>query len=292
MNQRLAIGTDIGGTHITSALINLDQRKIIPSSVHRMHVNAAGSPQEIIDCWSNCISLARQDLPAEHLCIAMPGPFDYEAGISLMLGQAKYESLYRLNVKELLAAALSCRVEDIFMVNDAACFLQGEMFNGGARDHSDKTVIGITLGTGLGSAVYKDGISKNADMWRSPFRDGIAEDYLCTRWFIQRWYEMTGEKITGVKELGDKENTDGLFAEFAHQLATFLSAFLAETTAETVVIGGNIAKAFDVFGPSLTAALRSEHPGVSIIRATLGEEASLLGAVSSWVQTDARQPLF
>ena len=28
---------------------------------------------------------------------------------------------------------------------------------------------------------------------RWPFKEGIAEDYLCTRWFVKRWKEVSGE---------------------------------------------------------------------------------------------------
>jgi len=286
-DAKFAIGADIGGTHITAALIDLHNKTIIPASVKRATVNAGGTADEIIRSWVECINAARQSNSIESICLAMPGPFDYEAGISLMREQAKYESLYQLNIKEKLAKELKVPVQAVFMENDAACFLQGEVYSGVACKYADNTVIGITLGTGLGSAVYKAGTSVNADMWQHPFRDGIAEDYLCTRWFVRRWKELTGQTVSGVKEIKQMplSSTEAkvVFNEFAVTFAEFLLEFIAKESPDVIVIGGNIAKASDWFGPMLTSIIGAKHPSIRIEQAILGEEASLSGAVSSWL---------
>ena len=84
----------------------------------------------------------------------MPGPFDYEEGVSLITGLHKFESLYGLNVKELLAASLHIVPGMIQMNNDAICYLAGERKAGAVKDGS--YVAGLTLGTGLGSAIYRN----------------------------------------------------------------------------------------------------------------------------------------
>ena len=294
-NSKLAIGADIGGTHITAALIDLDSKSIVPSSVKRTHVNAAGTADEIIKAWADCISEARQDKEIESICLAIPGPFDYEAGISLITGQGKYESLYKLNVKDLLATELNFPVQSIFLENDAACFLQGEVFSGAAGKYAKKTVIGITLGTGLGSAIYRTGTSKDGDMWRWPFKEGIAEDYICTRWFVKRWKEITGESVSGVREIlesdSPKKKADQLFADFNSNLSAFLFDFIANESPVAIVIGGNISKAFDWFGPALAAVINKKHPSIKIELAILGEEAPLAGAVGSWLQNQRSSPI-
>jgi glucokinase len=278
--MKLAIGADIGGTHITAALIDLQKKTIVPSSIVRADVNAGGTSDEIITAWSDCIKAAQQNKKVDSICLAMPGPFDYEAGISLMRGQAKYESLYELNVKEKLAATLNCSQQSIYIDNDAACFLQGEVTN----KFEDNNVIGVTLGTGLGSAVYKGSVSKNADMWCWPFKGGIAEDLLSTRWFVQRWKVITGEVIDGVKSISKlslvNEDARKIFDEFAINLSDFIQDFISNESPSIVIIGGNISKAFERFGP----AIKERFPTIKIEKATLGEEASLMGAVGSWLQ--------
>jgi glucokinase len=289
MNRsNFAMGVDIGGTHITAALVDLKQKIIIPSSARRAVVDAGGTADEIIQAWSACMMETLNDHDIESICMAMPGPFDYDRGISLMRGQDKYESLYDVNIKERLGKMAGISQQAIFMDNDAACFLQGEIFSGAVSNDDKNTVIGITLGTGLGSAVYKDGKSRNADRWCWPFKEAIAEDYLSTRWFVQRWNELTSETITGVKELiaktGNREQVAQLFTEFTDHLSNFLSDFIGKESPAAVVIGGNIARAFDWFGPTLITNMNTRHPGIKIVQAKLGEEAQLLGAVSSWLQ--------
>jgi glucokinase len=130
--------------------------------------------------------------------------------------------LYKINTKELLEKTLHADPAQLFMENDAACFLQGEVFAGCVAGGYEK-VIGVTLGTGLGTAVYKKGGCHSADLWSLPFGQGIAEDYLATRWFVQRYLELSGKTISGVKELADEANTNAIakskFREIGKTLA-------------------------------------------------------------------------
>jgi glucokinase len=106
--------------------------------------------------------------------IAKPGPFDYQTGIALMNGQDKFDELYGLNVKTQLSEALNINAGRIQFMNDAECFIRGEAFSGAAQGYN--SIIGLTLGTSLGSSIYENGNSKDAELWCSPFKDGIAED--------------------------------------------------------------------------------------------------------------------
>lgn len=283
-----AMGVDIGGTHITAALIDLPTKKIIPGSLKRSSVNAGGTADEILTAWSACIAAVKQKHEVSTICLAMPGPFDYENGISLMRGQDKYESMFGLNIKERLASTLNFPPLSIFTDNDAACFLQGEVVGGAAAAHHEHTVVGITLGTGLGSAVFRGGRSSSADRWCRPFRDGIAEDYLCTRWFVRRWKELTGEKLEGVKEINaiaaSNEKARQLFNEFGNHLGQFLLDFISDESPAVVVIGGNIARGWEWFYPALDAVTGGRYTNIEIVQASLGEQAPLLGAVSASLQ--------
>ena len=158
MNNNIVTGIDIGGSHITAALIDLDAHSIIRDSLIRHHVNSKGDTGQIIKEWTDAITACKacNAEASNKIGIAMPGPFDYTNGISLIKGLDKFEALYNLNVKELLARPLKIESTDIFMMNDASCFLKGEVFGGAASNCN--TAIGITLGTGLGSATYKNGI--------------------------------------------------------------------------------------------------------------------------------------
>lgn len=275
-------GVDIGGSHITAALVDTSTGTIVPESWQRDSVPAAGTANEIIDAWSNVILTSfGQSVPAR-LGIAMPGPFDYEAGICLIQGQHKYESLYGLNIKTLLAQKLGFDINNIRLTNDAACFLQGEIFAGAAKGWSNVT--GITLGTGLGSATCINNIVADAAWWNTPFKDGIAEDYLSSRWFVQRYRQLTNVAMPNVKHIlatGDDGKIKQVFHEFGIHLGTFL---LQQQAKGLVVIGGNIAQAFSLFEQSLKACLLSADNHTEVRQALLGEDAALIGAATAGLE--------
>jgi glucokinase len=282
----MVLGVDIGGSHITATLVNLEIESIIKSSEVREPVNAKGTATEIITQWSSVIKRAfdKQNIPVSNIGIAMPGPFDYNKGIAWIKNQDKYNALYGLNVKELLAESLNVPSQNIRFLNDAESFLKGEAFSGAAKGTSK--AIGLTLGTGLGSARYIYGNVEDADLWHSPFLNGIAEDYLSTRWFIAKYLELTGKKVNGVKELSALANEDNAalktFEEFGYNLAHFLTDVIKKDEPDIVVLGGNIAHAFNLFSKELNKQLDNLIYIPTIKKALLGEEASLIGAASCW----------
>ena len=284
MNDNIVTGIDIGGSHITAALIDLDAHSIIRHSLVRHQVNSKGSAEQVIEEWSNSITQCKacHAGASNKIGIAMPGPFDYEKGISLIKGLDKYEALYNLNVKELLANKLEADPADIVMMNDASSFLKGEVFGGSARDCNN--VIGITLGTGLGSATFKDGIIYDGDLYYTPYKDSTAEEYLSTRWFIKRYQELSGTIVENVKEIAERvpfdESAAAVFVEFGNNLGEVLAAYIKSHKAETVVIGGNIINAWELFIPHAATVLQEHGLHVSVVKAGLGEEAALLGAGS------------
>jgi glucokinase len=286
-NSTVVAGIDIGGSHITVALVDLKTRSVLPGTCIRKSIDSNGSAKNIIAELSSIInkSIAHNDFKKK-IAIAMPGPFDYEAGISYIRNQHKYDSLYGLNVKSLLAGSLQIHESDILLKNDAACFLQGEVFGGAAKGF--KKAIGLTLGTGLGSAKFTHEISEDAELWQSPFLDGIAEDYLSTRWFVKRFYEMTGITVRNVKELfklkTNGEILKGIFKEFGKNLALFLSDLILSEQPEVIVIGGNITNVYSLFHNELNSNLPITPYPFLLRKAELGENGNIIGAASCWYQ--------
>ncbi|MFC6997084.1 ROK family protein [Rufibacter roseus] len=286
MNHSKVVGIDVGGSHISAALVDMEKSVLVLGSHVRKEINTQGTVAEIIENWCEVIQQAQKfdGASSGKIGIAMPGPFDYQNGISLIKGQNKYDILYKLNIKELLAEKLLIKAEDIRFLNDAECFLQGEVFCGAAQ--GVEHVLGLTLGTGLGSAWSRHGIVEDADLWDSPFKEGIAEDYLSTRWFVNRFFELTGHKVNGVKELShlalQSQTAQAVFDEFGRNLAGFIQTVVQPLDTVMVVIGGNISKAYHLFSKELEKCLNAAALSISIRVAELGEESALIGAASSW----------
>ena len=287
MSNSVVVGIDIGGSHITAALVDLQSHSIIPGSLIREHVNSKGTADEIIHSWSSVIGKCSAGLPVDSkkIGIAMPGPFNYNEGICLIKNLDKFESLYNINVKKRLAGELGINVSNICLMNDARCFLKGEVFGGAAMGCNN--VIGITLGTGLGSARFHDGEIFDGDLYFMPFKEGTAEDYLSSRWFVKRYQELTGTTVKNVKELREKVSDEpritSMFAEFGNNLGNVLHTYIQKHTCETIVIGGNIINAWELFFHETIGVLNLLSKPVSLKKAILGEESALTGAASLWI---------
>jgi glucokinase len=286
MQNSIVAGADIGGSHITVALVDLKSRSVIKDSFVREHVNAHGQVDEILTSWSNAIEkvFLKDRSLIKKIGVAMPNPVDYEKGICYIKGIDKYDALYGLNLKELLAERLNCTASDIRMRNDAACFLQGEVFDGSAKGFRD--AIGLTIGTGIGTAYYHKGVAHDADLWHTAFKNSILEDYISSRWFVKQYFERSGIQVKNVKELSARYSTDEkareVFKEFANNLALLISSFVEREKPDVVVIGGNIVNASELFFPEVERLLASESINIPIRKAKLGEEAAILGAAICW----------
>jgi glucokinase len=274
------IGVDIGGSHITAALVDLEKSTVSKGSTKRQHVDSAASAEEIISAWSSCILQASENNQGLKIGIAMPGPFDYENGVSYIQGLGKYESLYGLNIKRMLSDVAGVPEQNIRMNNDAACFLLGEVYAGVARNF--ETAIAVTLGTGAGSAAYKNGISIDCNLGPSPFLDSIADEYLSTRWFVKRYEELAHKKIVNVKALADSYQLDPyarvIFSEFSINLALFLRDFLKRYDADAIVLGGNISLCSHLYLAEVVEMLKGFSINIPILNSTLGENAAMIGA--------------
>jgi glucokinase len=189
-----------------------------------------------------------------------------------------------MNVKELIAANLGIPSGNIRLKNDAGCFLHGEVLAGAAQQYEH--VIGLTIGTGIGTARYHAGVADDADLWKLPYRDSFIEEYLATRWFLKRYQELAGKNILDVKALVSIYHADPIvaqiFDEFADHLTDFLFQFIQMDNPEIIVMGGNISNASALFLPRVINRLSQQSIHVPIRRALLGEHAAMLGVATCW----------
>lgn len=282
----MIIGVDIGGSHISAAEILINETGLSLGRRADDSVDTAQDAIDIINDWVNVIrkvSLGSKNL---QIGIAMPGPYDYENGVSLISEQGKMKSLFGLSVKNFLAESLEISPNQISFTNDAEAFLKGEVNAGVGKGYTN--TLGLTLGTGLGSAIHVEDVVKDAKLWTAPFRKGIAEDYLGTAWFIEFVKKEFDLAIKGVKDLTspefDQKISSQVFEEFGKTLGELLFPYVIRLQTQLVVLGGKISNASSLFLPYTNDYLINYGIKPSIQKSLLGEDAALIGACESFLK--------
>lgn len=290
-NNRIAIGADIGGGHISCAAVDLSTHSIIAGTASYEPVNNKASAGEILGSWSKALSSTLSLIDRTKLAgigFAMPGPFDYANGIALFERVEKYESLFGVNVSAELRKQL--QLDDslpLRYINDATAFAIAEAWAGKGAGHSQ--LVALTLGTGFGSAFISNGVPvleggtvpEMGCAWHIAFKDGIADDYFSTRWFTRNYSEKTGHHVNGVKEIAERADSDpiaaALFMEYGSNLGSFLAPIINNFGAQAIVIGGNITGAFGLFGHALTGKLAENGSKAEVLLSELKEDAAVTG---------------
>lgn len=295
MTKRFAIGVDVGGSHVSCTAYDLDQKQLLENTHAENDLDNHGQPAEIIEVWGKTIRKTMELAGTENIVgigFAMPGPFDYEKGISKFTGQnGKYENTYGLNVPVELRKYLDLNDNfKIRFINDATAFAIGEDQVGMAKDFAHS--LSVTLGTGFGSAFIKTGlpivdgveVPENGCLWHLPFEDGIADDYFSTRGLINRFQKSSGKQFSGVKEIAELATNDSLaqdlFNDFGEKMGLFLRPWIEKFGMEAFVIGGNISKAYPLFGNSLNSYLKNNNLNLEVFISELKENASFIGAAT------------
>ncbi|MCB9267435.1 MAG: ROK family protein [Lewinellaceae bacterium] len=291
-SEGLAIGVDIGGGHILSAVVDLVKKAILEPSRSYVPVNNKASLEQIMQTWARCLNHSLSVIDPARLNgigFAMPGPFNYRTGIAMFEGNDKYEALYEVSVADELAPLLDLEQEvELRYLNDATSFAVGCAWAGEARKYERS--VALTLGTGLGSAFIEKGIpivnrqdvAPQGSLWHLPFQESIADDYFSTRWFVKNYNARFGASEAGVKAIAEAARAQpearALFVEFGRNLGHFLAPWLKKFSAQAIVFGGNVTGAYDLFGASLSAALAEKGLDVRLEISSLKEDAALLGS--------------
>ena len=286
MSTTIAIGADIGGSHISAAAIDLATGKVLEDTAAERKLDNHAPAAEIIGVWASCVKDALAKVPGgtvKGIGFAMPGPFDYVNGIAQFEGVAKYEKLHGVNVGKALREVLHT---DLRFMNDASCFAVGEARAGKAA--SSRKSMSITLGTGLGSACIEDGVPivdgptvpPLGFLNQIPYRDSVADAHFSTRGLVERYRQATGLPFAGVKEImaAREPVAKAPFEAFGEDLAGFLAPWLSKFGAEVLVIGGNISFAWDFFGSAFEDRLAKDGCACRVQLSELKEDAALLGA--------------
>ncbi len=256
---------DIGGTHVTAALVDLGAGAIVDGTVRRGTLRPSAPAEELLGRVLACGQALDAPVGA---CwgVAVPGPFDYQRGVALFAGVGKFESLYGTDVGHALRAGLPGPAGSVMFLNDADAFLLGEWLFGAATGHDP--CAGITLGTGIGSAFLSGGTVRQGGPGVPPEGrvdllqiDGQPlEDVVSTRALERRYQLLSGATPEGAAQLaslarGGDEVAAAVLRSAFEALGQALSPWLAEFGAKALVIGGSMTGSWDLIGPALVSGI-------------------------------------
>lgn len=277
---------DVGGSHVSSAICFFPAFAL--RSANRIELPSQLDASQFVELLAGSNSQDAGDgYRVAGAVVAIGAPFDYVRGISQM--RHKFSSLYGFDLKAALAERLACSPHEVLFLNDGDAFLLGEIGAGAAK--GVHKAVGITLGTGIGSAFAIDGelvlegagIPLDGEVWNLPYGAGIVEDFLSTRAIQEPYWQRRG-RLSEVAEIAASAVEDSaaaeVFVNFGEHLGLILRYILADFSPEVVVIGGGIARSAHLFLPSAIAQLRSA--GIRLQVSSLLDHAALVGAGLHW----------
>jgi glucokinase len=285
---------DIGGTHVSAARIDVASAAVDPRSRTSEWLPTRGGRAELIAAVSR-VTRSIADPSIASLGVAVPGPFDYSSGVSEMTH--KLEGLRGVDLRSELHAASDLRdPAAIRFLNDGEAFLLGEWWAGAARGHT--RAIGVTLGTGLGSAFSEGGeivrsgseIPPHGALYRLHFRGAPVEETI-SRAALLGAYGALPEEDIDVEQIADRAvagqpDARRVFVDLGIALGEFLTPWLRAFRPSCLVVGGSIARSWALFGGVLRSQLEQSSRVETVTAAEQLEDAPLLGA--AYYATDRR----
>jgi glucokinase len=273
---------DIGGTHVAAALVDPGSASVIPGSRLRVELPDDGSRADLLRRLERAAA-AVATAGVEVCGVAAPGPFDYERGIPRL--RHKLTALYGVDLRRELSGWLGIDPDAVSFVNDADAFALGEWHAGAVRGR--ERVVGITLGTGLGSAFLAGGrivdtgpdVPPEGSLHLASFRDAPVEERISRGGLLARYHEpsLDVEHVAERARAGEPAAAEA-FDWFAAELAEFLIPWLVRFDADSVVVGGSIARAWDLLEPVVSPALATVESLELVTVAENLDDAPLLGA--------------
>ena len=242
--SKKAVGIDIGGTGIKGALVSTKTGELRSERI-KLGTPEGGEPEAIAEVVRE-IAAAVDDKPERALGICFPAVVKH--GITQSAANVS-DRWIGLDADELFSNTLNRHVH---VINDADAAGVAEVKFGAGRKRSGLTVM-TTLGTGIGSALFYNGVLiANAELGHLEI-DGV--DYETRASFAA----MERDSLS--------------FEEWAERLQIYYSTLEKLFTPDLFIVGGGVSKSHEQFLPLLK--LKTE-----IVPAALQNSAGIIGAAA------------
>lgn len=239
-SSSIVIGVDIGGSGIKAAPVDVVAGALTEAR-RRIPTPQPATPGAVIDTVVELVS-----------GFEMSGPVGVTLPAVVRSGAVRTAAnidpaWIGCDAASLLSAATGRAVT---VLNDADAAGLAEVRHGAGRSVSG-VVLMLTLGTGIGSALFVDGtLVPNTELGHLPMHGGVAEDF-------------AAESIRVAQDLS--------WREFAERLQDYIGVLERLLWPDLIIIGGGVSKKSDKFLPHLTVS-------APIAPAELRNDAGIVGA--------------
>jgi glucokinase len=294
------LGIDVGGTNVKMGIVDAKTGQI--SNFYSHDTASWKQSGRFADSFADAIALQLMD----HREITKVG-----IGLPGMLNRERTTPLEITAIRELdnvpLVDILTKRFPNVefFLENDANAAALGEFYF--VDDMNDENYIFITLGTGVGGAavidkkIFKGGDGNAMEPGHIPSRNGrVLERNIGKVELLQlanlRRSAFTGKTVlpadgsistTGLvaAAAGHDELAQQIWDEVGEMLGEGLASLIKILDIKQILIGGGLSASYDFIMPAVNRTLDYwlndyYKNGLKISKATLGNDAGLLGAAS------------
>ena len=270
----MKIGIDLGGTNMR---VGLTDGATLVNSVIEPCPSKEAEEVVVNQLKRQIAQLMSEDVTS--IGVGVPSVVDCQQGI--VYNVANIPSWKEVHLKEILEKEFGVPVA---VNNDANCFALGVWKYGEGKGTKD--MVGLTMGTGIGSGIIIDGKLYNGvntgagEIGSLPFKNADYEFY-CSSRFFSELHGDTGANFGKRAQAGDAEAV-AVWNEFGQNVGELIKAVLFTYAPEAIIIGGGIASAFPLFEAPMRASLESfPYPAnvaaTRIMPSTL-PNAAILGA--------------
>lgn len=309
MTEKLSIGIDCGCTNIKGGIVDRDGRVIARSS---LEIAGATEALDVVTLVARLMRELAGSRPLADFSIGcgFPGIVDHERG--RVLSSPNFPKWRDVPIRDLLAEIIQLSPA---IDNDANLHAIGEQRFGAGQGR--KNLVFLTLGTGIGGGIIIDGelfrgdsgfageighmiIEEGGELCGCG-RRGCFERYGASHafeLFIRRmdlkertaYLAKAGSSIEGVTpaivaRLADSgcEQSLKMWKEFGRNLGRGIAMVMNVLGIESFVIGGGIARSFDLFAPAVRIEIQNgtykeNAERIQFLPAVLGEDAGIIGA--------------
>jgi polyphosphate glucokinase len=218
-----AVGIDIGGTGIKAGLVDTRDGQLLSERL-RVETPAGAEPNAVIKVVNDLVNQLAGEKP--HYAVGISLPAVVRHGVTMSAANISPDWIgFRADLA--FSAALN---REVHLINDADAAGAAEMRFGAGRNKSG-LVIMTTLGTGIGTALFFNGLLvPNSELGH---------------------LEIDGVDIESVAANSAREREGLSFEDWARRLQRFYETLERLLSPDLFIVGGGVSKQHELFLPLL-----------------------------------------